>query len=159
MRRDVLRRVRWANVALAAAVIAALVIVVVWPLVADSTPALPPDTARPLVVPDTPTGAKASPATKRRAARTKDGAAGRPGAKKRPREGAAPRTALPRRATKRPHTAAADPATKRSGRAQSPRTSPTPGGAIAPPARTGGPGTSRRVGPEAGGEFGFEGGR
>jgi len=49
MRRDVLRRVRWANVSLAGAVLVALTTIVVWPLVSASPPTLPPDTARPLV--------------------------------------------------------------------------------------------------------------
>ena len=49
MRRDVVRRVRWGNVALACAILTALVGVVVWPLVTSAPPALPPDTSRPLV--------------------------------------------------------------------------------------------------------------
>src|SRR3954466_15358082 len=49
MPRDVLRRTRWANVALACVVLTALVTVVVWPLVSSSTPRLPPDASRPLV--------------------------------------------------------------------------------------------------------------
>ena len=49
MGRDVLRRVRWGNVALAAAVAAALVVAVAWPRIAASPPALPRDTATPLV--------------------------------------------------------------------------------------------------------------
>jgi len=49
MGRDVLRRVRWGNVALAAAVAAALVVAVAWPRIARSPPALPRDTATPLV--------------------------------------------------------------------------------------------------------------
>src|SRR4051812_16433536 len=49
MRRDVLRRVRWGNLALACTVLIALVIVVVWPLVSSTPPQLPPDAARPLI--------------------------------------------------------------------------------------------------------------
>ena len=49
MRRDVVRRVRWGNVALACAVLAALGAVVAWPLVSAPPPRLPPDTPRPLV--------------------------------------------------------------------------------------------------------------
>jgi hypothetical protein len=49
MRTDVLRRVRWGNVALAAAVAAVLATVVGWPRLAPSPPALPPDAARPLM--------------------------------------------------------------------------------------------------------------
>jgi hypothetical protein len=155
MRRDVLRRVRWGNVALAAAVLAALVIVVVWPLVTDSTPMLPPDAARPLVVPEAPAGAEANPPKKHRKARTErppKRAAGRPGAKRRPRAGAAPRSARPRRTSERPRPATSDPAMERS-REQS---RSAPAGALAPPARTVGSGRPRRAG--AGGEFGFEGG-
>src|SRR3954453_4047795 len=40
---------RWGNVALALTVLGALAGVIVWPLVGAATPALPPDTARPLV--------------------------------------------------------------------------------------------------------------
>jgi hypothetical protein len=46
---DVLRRVRWGNVALACAVLAALAGVVVWPLFSAAAPRLPPDAPRPLV--------------------------------------------------------------------------------------------------------------
>jgi hypothetical protein len=46
---DWLRRVRWGNVALAGALLTALAAVVVWPLVTSAPPALPPDTARPLI--------------------------------------------------------------------------------------------------------------
>src|SRR3954463_2728389 len=49
MGRDVLRRVRWGNVALAAAVVAALVAVVAWPRLTAPAPALPGDSAQPLV--------------------------------------------------------------------------------------------------------------
>jgi hypothetical protein len=49
MRRDVLRRVRWGNVSLACTALAALSAIVVWPVVATSPRALPPDTPRPLV--------------------------------------------------------------------------------------------------------------
>jgi len=49
MGRDVLRRVRWGNVALAAAVAAALAAAVAWPRLAGSPPALPRDSATPLV--------------------------------------------------------------------------------------------------------------
>src|SRR4051812_523264 len=49
MGRDVLRRVRWGNVALAAAVVAALVAVVAWPRLTAPAPALPGDAAQPLV--------------------------------------------------------------------------------------------------------------
>jgi hypothetical protein len=49
MRRDVLRRVRWGNVALAAAIALALATIIAWPLIAAPSPRLPPDTARPLV--------------------------------------------------------------------------------------------------------------
>jgi hypothetical protein len=49
MRRDVLGRVRWGNVALVATVLAALAVVVAWPRLAPAPPSLPPDTPRPLV--------------------------------------------------------------------------------------------------------------
>src|SRR4051794_3118500 len=49
MRHDVLRRVRWANVSLACAVLAALATLVVWPLLSAAPPPLPSDTTRPLV--------------------------------------------------------------------------------------------------------------
>ena len=46
---DLLRRVRWGNVGLACAVLAALATVVAWPALTTTTPALPSDTARPLI--------------------------------------------------------------------------------------------------------------
>jgi hypothetical protein len=46
---DVLRRVRWGNIALAAAVVVALAAAIAWPRVAGSPPALPGDSAKPLV--------------------------------------------------------------------------------------------------------------
>ncbi len=49
MRTDVLRRVRWGNVALAAAAATVLAAVVAWPRLAPAPPALPPDAATPLV--------------------------------------------------------------------------------------------------------------
>src|SRR3954470_807485 len=49
MRHDVLRRVRWANVSLACAVLIALATLVIWPLLSPAPPALPPDPPRPLV--------------------------------------------------------------------------------------------------------------
>ena len=60
MASDVLRRVRWGNVALACAVLAALAGVVVWPLLSTTTPGLPPDAPRPLVAEEsTPRAARA----------------------------------------------------------------------------------------------------
>src|SRR5262245_40022566 len=49
MGRDVLRRVRWGNVALAAAVVAALATVIAWPRLAPAPPGLPGDSAQPVV--------------------------------------------------------------------------------------------------------------
>src|SRR3954447_20758059 len=49
MRRDVLRRVRWANVSLPCDVLIAFTTVVIWPLISPPPPRLPPDTPRPLV--------------------------------------------------------------------------------------------------------------
>src|SRR3954469_19943865 len=49
MPRDVLRRVRWANLTLTLAVLGALAATILWPLVAAPAPALPPDVARPLM--------------------------------------------------------------------------------------------------------------
>jgi hypothetical protein len=53
---DLLRRVRWGNVALACAGLAALTVVVVWPLLATEPPRLPPDVGRPLVIEEGPEG-------------------------------------------------------------------------------------------------------
>src|SRR3954469_25730359 len=49
MRHDLIRRVRWGNVALAGAALLAVVCVVAWPLLSTPAPGLPPDAARPLV--------------------------------------------------------------------------------------------------------------
>src|SRR3954451_18837888 len=46
---DVLRRVRWGNVALTAAVLAALADVIAWPRLAPAPSRLPSDTAQPVV--------------------------------------------------------------------------------------------------------------
>src|SRR4051794_28058982 len=46
---DVLRRVRWGNVALTAAVLAALAAAIAWPRLAPAPSKLPPDAAAPLV--------------------------------------------------------------------------------------------------------------
>jgi len=51
---DIVRRVRWGNVALACVVAVALAAVVVWPLVRSDPPALPPDASRPLIVAEPP---------------------------------------------------------------------------------------------------------
>src|SRR3954465_296949 len=93
MRRDVLRRVRWGNVALACTVLIALVPLVDWPLVSSSAPDLPPDTPRPLV-------AGVSPAT----SGPRTGGRGKTPARRRARGGAAKthgRDAAKRRAAAR----------------------------------------------------------
>jgi hypothetical protein len=156
MRRDVLRRVRWANVALACAVVAALVMIVVWPLVVDSTPALPPDAPRPLVAPESsPQGAteekgrggraavkgEKRPTTKRRRPARRSPASKRSrGAQRQP-------------ATSRPGAGGSEPASRGTGRGEPHRPALgrwTPSHAATPPAAPRGGG--------GGGEFGFEGG-
>ena len=49
MRTDLLRRVRWPNVALTLGALAIVPTLVAWPLTATRSPALPVDTPRPLV--------------------------------------------------------------------------------------------------------------
>jgi hypothetical protein len=165
MRRDVLRRVRWGNVALAATVIAVLAAVVAWPRLASAPPALPPDTARPLVR-DEPAGgeAPASNATKprgrkvapRRAAKRShaSGAGGKTaggrtaGAKEAGRSKTGGKDARPRAGAKRgragePVAAPADPR-RAEVRTAPPRRAPV----HSPPRR----------GRDPGGEFSFEGG-
>src|SRR3954454_18968098 len=68
---DVLRRVRWGNVALAAAVAAALVAVVAWPRLTASPTALPSDSATPLVRKDDRPARPAKPAPRVKTVREK----------------------------------------------------------------------------------------
>jgi hypothetical protein len=56
MRSDVLRRVRWANVALTLGTLATLATVIAWPLTATPPPSLPADAARPADVVGDPAG-------------------------------------------------------------------------------------------------------
>jgi hypothetical protein len=168
MRRDVLRRVRWGNVALAATVITILAAVVAWPRLAPAPPALPPDTARPLVS-DEPAGG-AAPASKVTKARGRHaaprGAARRSGAKQAGAKQARGRKARRRKAggegaarTRGERRTDAgrrgDPVGRR--RAVNPRR--TGAGTAPAEPRWRVPAVPRvRTGP-AGGEFSFEGGR
>src|SRR3954471_23835547 len=94
MRRDVLQRVRWGNLALACTVLIALVIVVIWPLVSSAPPQLPPDAPRPLIARAGPamTGEAGRDARSRgpraRAKTPADGGAGKTRAGRRSRGGA-----------------------------------------------------------------------
>jgi len=155
---DVLRRVRWANVALACAVLAALVGVVVWPLVTTTAPSLPPDVPRPLV-----TGEPAPAAEQRGRRSTK-----RP-RKAEPRD-RAPAAARQRRAEKRAKARTrkarerrgredGEAGTRREARSRGEGASDRPrgkGGRPAAPPRA----VPRRAAPRPGdarNEFGFEG--
>jgi hypothetical protein len=188
MRRDVLRRVRWANVSLACAVLIALTTVVIWPLVSPAPPALPPDAPRPLVAPEpregTPArasgekreresggagGEKRGSGGARREKRGSEGAArekgGSGGAAREKGGGGTGRGGADRRSRRAPaKTRAASPRRTATPAppAQGPRATATPAPSVSPPART--------VAPEApvvtprrrsagGGEFGFEGAR
>src|SRR4051794_38760132 len=95
MRRDVLRRIRWANVALAVAVVTALVTVVAWPLVSNPAVDLPPDMPRPLVEakppPERESGPRAGAANRGPAERAKRGDAEEGGAKRGGTKGGAKR--------------------------------------------------------------------
>src|SRR4051794_27437830 len=73
MARDVLRRVRWGNVAIALGTLICLGAVVGWPRLSPPGPQLPADTARPVV---TPAPGRAEP-TGTRARRTRGKAADR----------------------------------------------------------------------------------
>jgi hypothetical protein len=161
MRRDVLRRVRWANVALTAAVLLALTTLVVWPLLSPSTPTLPPDTSRPLVDDahgaTNPTGAgeakPGDPAHERR----KPGGAKRAGDTGRAKRGGTKRGD---RSDGTSHGGAKRGGAKHPARPRRPaeRVPPTP---TATPPPTAAPSPHRPVTPSrspAGGEFGFEGG-
>jgi len=140
MGRDVLRRVRWGNVALAAAVAAALVLAVAWPRIAGSPPPLPRDAATPLVDEAPRHGRAPAPAA-------------------RPvREGRKP-ARPPRRSPRRPrkHRAKPRPAAKpRSAAKPRPAVSPLPAARAPRPPRVTGTATPRRRPSSGAGEFGFE---
>src|SRR3954471_12747835 len=68
---DVLRRVRWGNVALATAAAAALVAVVAWSRLTAPPPALPSDSATPLVRTDDRPARPAKPAPRVKTVRDK----------------------------------------------------------------------------------------
>ena len=98
---DLLRRVRWGNVALACAVLVALAGVVVWPLITTTAPSLPADAARPLVSDEpAPAGERPRPRAKkglrRDAARTRK--TDRSAARRRKTRSAVERDRRPRRA-------------------------------------------------------------
>ena len=127
---DVLRRVRWGNVALAAAVVAALAAAIAWPRVAGSPPALPGDSAKPLV------GAEdtaAPPRPENPAPRVKP-VRSKPARKPH---------AHPHKHASKPRRASTPPRPARRAPPPSPRVAAT-----APPRAT--------ASPPAGGEFGFE---
>jgi hypothetical protein len=178
MRSDIVRRVRWGNVALAFAVLAALAAVVVWPLVSAAPLGLPPDTARPLVAAERagstpapggrPAARRAPRAEKPRAARRtarraeKRRAAQRPGsrgARRAPARREARRRAEKPRAARRPGSRGAKRAPawretrRRDGSAAPRRDDPVARPPVAAPAPRRAP--ARRD--ATGGEFGFEG--
>jgi hypothetical protein len=68
---DLLQRIRWANVARAAAVLLALALIFAWPHLRSSAPALPPAAATPLDASTEPrtTAIAAAPAKKKRVAK------------------------------------------------------------------------------------------
>src|SRR3954454_64712 len=72
---DVLRRVRWGNVALTAAVLAALAAVSAWPRLAPAPSRLPSDTAQPVV--EEATQRQAAPAPRAQPARRREEPAGK----------------------------------------------------------------------------------
>src|SRR3954468_15760316 len=72
---DVLRRVRWGNVALTAAVLAALAAVIAWPRLAPAPSRLPSDTAQPVV--EEATQRQAAPAPRAQPARRREEPAGK----------------------------------------------------------------------------------
>src|SRR3954468_1594031 len=93
---DVLRRVRWGNVALAAAVVAALVAAAAWPRLNGPPPALPGDSAKPLVrIDDGPVARRpAKPAPRLRPGRRRE----EPARRSRTPRGGGARGAKPRKA-------------------------------------------------------------
>jgi hypothetical protein len=147
---EVLRRVRWGNVALAAAVIAALAVAIAWPRLAPGPSRLPPDAAAPLVgtgvapPEDEARGrGEAAPGTERSGAEPRGGAADGKRTAKPGRNGAGRKSrGTSRRGKPRAHRGGER---RRKPRTQPPRhaTPPPRVVATAPPN-------------SAGGEFGFE---
>src|SRR3954471_23395234 len=135
---DVLRRVRWGNVALAAAAAAALVAVVAWPRLTVPPPALPSDSATPLVRKDTrPAPARpAKPAPRVKTVAERPPRRHRARTRRARRRHPAKRRARMRRHARAPHRAATP----------APPKVPAPVIATTPPPRATG----------TGGEFGFE---
>jgi hypothetical protein len=138
---DVLRRIRWGNVALAVAVAAALFAVLAWPRLAPAPPGLPPDAAAPLVgseaAPREDAESRGASAEPRRRAKPRGTVARRAGAGRK-------RASTPRREKRRP----ARPTPRRTKRRHA---APAPLAPRPPPAPVAAP---RR--PNAGSEFGFE---
>lgn len=140
MGRNVLRRIRWANVALAAAGALAAGLVAAWAFPGPGTPGLPPDAPRPLVS-DEPIPTPAAPRPEKRENSENEQRVEQERTPRKARRGGkrgTARAAEPRRPRARTRPAAAAPV------------APTPPlSRVSPPRRT--------PAPAPPGEFGFEG--
>jgi hypothetical protein len=166
---DVLRRVRWGNVARAVGVVVVVAAVVAWPRLTPPQPMVPGPEARPLVT-DPPQGADPRPdlgrpesRAGRPGARRRNDRAGRPGTDARRRTNRAGRSATDVRRRKRAGRPGAGARRPRTGRRQRPGgdvhegANPAPSVPAPAPVSTPGPEPAPPDTDPAQTEFGFEG--
>jgi hypothetical protein len=146
---DVLRRVRWGNVARAVGVVVVVAAVVAWPRLTPPQPAVPGPEARPLVT-DPPHGP--DPRSDRKA-RRRESRAGRPDARRRNHQAGRPGTNA-----RRPRTGRRRDRQQRPGGDVHDRANPAPSAPAPAPVSTPGPEPAPPDADPAQTEFGFEDG-